>query len=259
MQPDFIVTDMFYPWFADAAADSSRLPDWLRAPNGYTRLKKMMQESEKKSYGSLFKSFYEFEGAYEEHITRRSWEPRLTHLKIQAMILISSGWLGKLIKVNEAKGFVEEFEKRVQASNKGYIIWGWAAQLLILELCAIAGLPMVTWPIFAEQFFNEKFLVDVLRIGVSVGAKEWKSLNEFGSEVVKREDIGKTIALLMGGGEESVEMRRVKALSDTAKKAIQVGGSSHNNLKDQIEELKSLKLQKVKHKMEVIEKGDRNA
>ncbi|KAG4998652.1 hypothetical protein JHK82_029448 [Glycine max] len=22
MQPDFIVTDMFYPWFADAAADS---------------------------------------------------------------------------------------------------------------------------------------------------------------------------------------------------------------------------------------------
>jgi len=50
------------------------------------------------------------------------------------MILISSGWLGKLIKVNEAKGFVEEFEKRVQASNKGYIIWGWAAQLLILEL-----------------------------------------------------------------------------------------------------------------------------
>ena len=118
---------------------------------------------------------------------------------------------------------------------------------------------MVTWPIFAEQFFNEKFLVDVLRIGVSVGAKEWKSLNEFGSEVVKREDIGKTIALLMGGGEESVEMRRVKALSDTAKKAIQVGGSSHNNLKDQIEELKSLKLQKVKHKMEVIEKGDLNA
>ncbi|KAG4984615.1 hypothetical protein JHK87_029364 [Glycine soja] len=83
---------------------------------------------------------------------------------------------------------------------------------------------MVTWPIFAEQFFNEKFLVDVLRIGVSVGAKEWKSLNEFGSEVVKREDIGKTIALLMGGGEESVEMRRVKALSDTAKKAIQPVG-----------------------------------
>ena len=113
--------------------------------------------------------------------------------------------------------FLEEFEKRVQESSKGYLIWGWAPQLVILEHpvtggvvthcgintvfeSVIASLPMVTWPIYADQFFNEKLLVDVLRIGVSVGAKEWKSLNEFGSEVVKREDIGKTIALLMGGG-----------------------------------------------------------
>ena len=78
--------------------------------------------------------------------------------------------------------FLEEFEKRVQESSKGYLIWGWAPQLVILEHpvtggvvthcgintvfeSVIASLPMVTWPIYADQFFNEKLLVDVLRIG----------------------------------------------------------------------------------------------
>ena len=32
-----------------------------------------------------------------------------------------------------------------------------------------AGVPMITWPSFADQFF---LIVDVARIGVSVGVKE---------------------------------------------------------------------------------------
>ncbi|KAL5140225.1 Soyasapogenol B glucuronide galactosyltransferase [Glycine soja] len=230
MQPDFIVTDMFYPWFADAAADSesSVLPGLPHSGHA--------NEEE------------------EEGLLR--W---LDSKKEESVLYVSFGSMNKFPSTQ-----LVEIAHALEDSGHDFdFIWVhnflyWSCGDSLFE-SAIAGLPMVTWPIFAEQFFNEKFLVDVLRIGVSVGAKEWKSLNEFGSEVVKREDIGKTIALLMGGGEESVEMRRVKALSDTAKKAIQVGGSSHNNLKDQIEELKSLKLQKVKHKMEVMEKGDRNA
>jgi soyasapogenol B glucuronide galactosyltransferase len=112
-----------------------------------------------------------------------------------------------------------------------------------------AGLPMVTWPLFAEQFYNEKLLVDVLKIGVSVGAKEWKNWNEYGKDnVVKKGDIGKAIALLMGGGEECLEIRkRVNEFSDAAKKTIKVGGSSHTNLKQLLQELKSFKHQKVNH------------
>ncbi|PNX69363.1 anthocyanin 3'-O-beta-glucosyltransferase, partial [Trifolium pratense] len=108
------------------------------------------------------------------------------------------------------------------------------------------GLPMVTWPLFAEHFFNEKLVVDVLRIGVSVGAKEWRNWNEFGSEVVKRDEIGKAIGLVMENGKEAEEMRlRAKGLSDDAKKAILVGGSSHANLIQLIEELKTLKHQRL--------------
>jgi soyasapogenol B glucuronide galactosyltransferase len=146
------------------------------------------------------------------------------------------------------------------------LIWGWAPQLVILEHSAIgavvthcgwnttlesvyAGLPMVTWPLFAEQFYNEKLLVDVLKIGVPVGAKEWKEWNEVGEDnVVKKGDIGKAIALLMGGGKECLEIRkRVNEFSDAAKKTIKVGGSSHTNLKQLLQELKSFKHQMANH------------
>ncbi|KAK7307647.1 hypothetical protein VNO77_40892 [Canavalia gladiata] len=303
-----------------------QLPDWLRSPNPYTELMKTIKESEKRSYGSLFNSFYELESAYYEHYKKvmgtkswglgpvslwanqdaldkaargyakeeegkeeeEGWLKWLNSKPESSVLYVSFGSMNKfphsqLVEIahaledsghyfiwvvrkngeGEDDGFLEEFEKRVKASNKGYLIWGWAPQLLILENPAIgglvthcgwntvvesvnAGLPMVTWPLFAEHFFNEKLVVDVLRIGVGVGAKEWRNWNQFGSEVVKREDIGNAIALLMDGGEEDVEMRkRAKALSDAAKRAIKEGGSSHNNILQLIQDLKSIKLSKT--------------
>ena len=66
--------------------------------------------------------------------------------------------------------------------DEGLIIRGWTPQLMILEHPAVggqvihcgwnsflegvtAGLPMITWPIFAEQFYHEKFVTEVLKIG----------------------------------------------------------------------------------------------
>lgn len=161
----------------------------------------------------------------------------------------------------EGENFLEEFEKRMKESKKGYLIWGWAPQLLILENPAIgglvthcgwntvvesvnAGLPMVTWPLFAEHFFNEKLVVDVLKIGVSVGAKEWRNWNEFDGEVVKAEDIGNAIGVMMSEKGEDMR-RRTKTLSGAAKRAIEDGGSSHNNLNELIRELNQIKLSKA--------------
>ncbi|XP_057449549.1 soyasapogenol B glucuronide galactosyltransferase-like [Lotus japonicus] len=300
-----------------------QLPDWLRSPNQYTMLMKMIKESEKKSFGSVFNSFYELESAYYEHYKRvmgtRSWGLGPVSLWVNqdaedkaargyakeedeeggclkwlsskpegSVLYVSFGSMNKfpysqlveiahalegsghnfiwVVRKNDEGGedgcFLEEFEKRVRESNKGYLIWGWAPQLLILESPKIgglvahagwntvvesvnAGLPMVTWPLFAEHFFNEKLVVDVLRIGVPVGAKEWRNWNEFGNEAITREEIGRAIALLMDDGKEGAEMReRARALSDAAKKAVQVGGSSHNNIVELIQELKSLTLSK---------------
>lgn len=44
---------------------------------------------------------------------------------------------------------------------------------------------MITWPLFEEQVFNEKFIVQVLDIGVRVGANvliEWGEEEKFGEE-----------------------------------------------------------------------------
>ncbi|KAK7395037.1 hypothetical protein VNO78_15579 [Psophocarpus tetragonolobus] len=159
--------------------------------------------------------------------------------------------------------FLKDFAKRMKENNKGYIIRNWAPQLLILDHPAIggivthcgwnsileslnAGLPMVTWPMFAEQFYNEKFLVDVLKIGVPVGAKEnmfWASIGK--DALVIRKEITNAVVKLMGK-EESTEMRRrARELGDASKKTIEEGGSSYNNLMQLLDELRSLKVSKV--------------
>lgn len=145
----------------------------------------------------------------------------------------------------------EGYEKRNE--GKGLIIRGWAPQVVILEHEAIggfvthcgwnsalegvsAGVPMVTWPVFAEQFHNEKLVSQVLRTGVEVGAKKW--IRTVGDSV-KREAIEKAVRRVLVG-EEAEEMRsRAKKLGEMAKRAVQEGGSSYSNLSALIEELGS--------------------
>ncbi|XVE49227.1 hypothetical protein DITRI_Ditri01bG0065600 [Diplodiscus trichospermus] len=143
----------------------------------------------------------------------------------------------------------EGFEKRME--GKGLIIRGWAPQVLILEHEAIggfvthcgwnsileavcAGVPLVTWPVAAEQFFNEKLITEILKIGICVGAKKWARLV---GDFVKREAIEKAAKDIIVG-DRAEEMRsRAKALAEKAKKAVEKGGSSDSDLNALIGEL----------------------
>lgn len=102
------------------------------------------------------------------------------------------------------------------------------------------GLPMVTWPLFAEQFCNEKLVVQVLKIGVSLGVKvpvKWGDEENVGV-LVKKDDVKKALDKLMDEGEEG-QVRRTKAkeLGELAKKAFGEGGSSYVNLTSLIEDI----------------------
>ncbi|KAJ7965042.1 Glycosyltransferase [Quillaja saponaria] len=148
----------------------------------------------------------------------------------------------------------EEKEVEVTSEGKGLIIRGWAPQVLILNHQAVggfvthcgwnsilegvcAGLPMVTWPGSADQFYNEKFLTDVLKIGVSIGAQEYWVTHA--GETVKKEAIEKAVKQLLAG-DEAVELRnRAKGLSEMAKQAVKEGGSSYSDLNVFMEELKA--------------------
>ena len=145
------------------------------------------------------------------------------------------------------------FEERTK--GKGLIIRGWAPQVMILNHPAVggfvthcgwnsvlegvsAGVPMVTWPMFAEQFYNEKLITNVLRIGVEVGTKLWAKGKEK-RKVMGREEIKRAAAPLMGGGAEADERRRrAREQGEMAKKAVEKGGSSYMDLDRLIEDLK---------------------
>jgi UDP:flavonoid glycosyltransferase YjiC (YdhE family) len=90
-----------------------------------------------------------------------------------------------------------------------------------------AGVPMVTWPVSAEQFFNEKLVNHILRIGVAVGVQQWV---RFLGDSIKREAIQKAVIRIMVG-EEAEEMRsRARELGKMAKKAVEENGSSYSEL-----------------------------
>ncbi|KAI3445957.1 hypothetical protein Pfo_002622 [Paulownia fortunei] len=146
----------------------------------------------------------------------------------------------------------EGFERRME--GRGLIIKGWAPQVQILDHEAVggfithcgwnsllegvaSGVPMVTWPLSAEQFFNEKLVIEILKTGIPVGAQEWTKRTD-DREPIKGENIEKAVAQLMAG-EEAERMRsRARKLGDTAKRAVEKGGSSHDDLNSLLEEIR---------------------
>ncbi|EEF33057.1 hypothetical protein RCOM_1016890 [Ricinus communis] len=59
-----------------------------------------------------------------------------------------------------------------------------------------AGVPVLAWSVSAEQFYYEKLITKVLRIGVVVGAQKWLRLVGDG---VKKEAIKKAVTQVMVG------------------------------------------------------------
>ena len=153
---------------------------------------------------------------------------------------------------------LDGFEDRVK--GRGLVIRGWAPQRLILEHQAVggfvthcgwnsilegvvAGLPMVTWPRHAEQFYNEKLVTDVLRIGVPVGVEGWAGALGENGDVIGKGEIVKAISTIMVGKEAEDIRKRAQELKKMARGAIQEGGSSYSDLATLIEELKAYKIQ----------------
>ncbi|KAI3872624.1 hypothetical protein MKX03_037363 [Papaver bracteatum] len=148
-------------------------------------------------------------------------------------------------------------ENRFEERNKGrgLVIRGWAPQVLILSHRAVggflthcgwnstlegvcAGVPLLTWPMGAEQFLNENLIVQVLKIGVKVCEHEvqadgTKLIEEERKTGVgkKKQEVEKAVKKVMDGGEEGEERRkRARELGEIAKKAMGEGGSSHLNM-----------------------------
>ncbi|CAI9268015.1 unnamed protein product [Lactuca saligna] len=135
----------------------------------------------------------------------------------------------------------EGYEERVK--GRGVIIRGWAPQVLILSHRAVggfvthcgwnstlegvsAGIPMITWPQFADQFLNERFVVDVLKVGVSVNMEVGEK-----DKLVKKENIKLCVEMVMEKEREGeVRRKRAREFGEMAKRAMEEDGSSHVNM-----------------------------
>ncbi|EPS74081.1 hypothetical protein M569_00673, partial [Genlisea aurea] len=163
-------------------------------------------------------------------------------------------WVVRKTEGGGGNGWLPEgFEETT--SETGMIIRGWAPQVLILNHPSVgafvthcgwnstlegiaAGVPMVTWPVFAEQFYNEKLIVDVLKIGVSVGSKKWQRV---GSEGVAAEAVTAAVERVLFRDSAEEMRRRAKDYQAKAKIAVKGGGSSYNELNDFVEDIRNYK------------------
>lgn len=141
------------------------------------------------------------------------------------------------------------FEDRV--AGRGLIIRGWAPQVLILNHRAVgaflthcgwnsvleglvAGVPMLAWPMWADQFMNARLLVDELKLGVRVCEGATTVPNSVELARVIKESVN----------ENRVNRERAQKLSSVAVDAIKDGGgSSVKDLEMLVQSLINLKLQ----------------
>ncbi|KAL0907207.1 hypothetical protein M5K25_025761 [Dendrobium thyrsiflorum] len=147
----------------------------------------------------------------------------------------------------EQSGWLPEgFEERVE--GKGWVVRGWAPQVAILGHVAVgafvthcgwnstlegvsAGVPLVAWPLMYEQFVNERLITDVLRVGVRVRK---------GAARATADEVAVAVGRVMGDGEEAEGFRsRAKEFAASAWRAMEVGGSSYEDVGRMVEELKA--------------------
>ncbi|RLM94001.1 hypothetical protein C2845_PM08G03820 [Panicum miliaceum] len=169
-------------------------------------------------------------------------------------------WAVKEAKSNaDVRAWLAEgLEERVR--DRGLLVRGWAPQVTILSHPAVGGflthcgwnaaleaiahgVPVLTWPNFADQFSSERLLVDVLDVGVRSGVTV-PAMNlppEADGVQVSSAGVEKAVAELMDEGPEGAARRaRAKEMAAKAKAALEEGGSSYADLTDMIRHVAEL-------------------
>lgn len=136
------------------------------------------------------------------------------------------------------------FLERTRAKG---LICGWAPQVEVLAHKAIGGfvshcgwnsileslwhgVPIVTWPMYAEQQLNAFRMVKELGLGLEMRLDYKRS----GDEVVKADEIARAVVGVM---ENSEVRKKVKEMGLVCRKAVEDGGSSSVSLGRFIEEM----------------------
>ncbi|XP_047324096.1 UDP-glycosyltransferase 90A1-like [Impatiens glandulifera] len=144
------------------------------------------------------------------------------------------------------------FENRVK--NRGMVVREWVEQRDILEHKSVTGflshcgwnsviesicakVPILAWPMMAEQHLNARFITDEIGVGIRVETCDG-SVRGF----VKWKGLEKMVRELMEGEKGKVIRKKVEEVGVAAMKAVADGGSSWRALNELINEIHGNKI-----------------
>ncbi|KAL6845107.1 hypothetical protein ACP4OV_024602 [Aristida adscensionis] len=141
-------------------------------------------------------------------------------------------------------GFLE------RTKDRGLVVKSWAPQVDVLRRRAtgafvthcgwnstlegiMAGVPLLCWPLYAEQRLNKVFIVEEMKLGV-----EMEGYNE---ELVTANEIETKVRWVMESEAGQALRERMVTAKDRAAETLKEGGSSHADFVQFIEDLGTLK------------------
>lgn len=153
-----------------------------------------------------------------------------------------------------------DFKERMK--DRGLCYPRWAPQTRILKHPAVggfmshcgwnstleamcAGVPMLAWPLGAEQHPNRRFLVDSVKVAIDLVGNPYTKEQLEGEEVrpkrsVSREEIEEKVRRLMQEAEGKVVRQNMQGLRRKAREAGAPGGSSRTNFETYVQILQDL-------------------
>jgi UDP-glucosyl transferase 73C len=166
-------------------------------------------------------------------------------------------WVHRLPVSDENNPALDGFYRRTE--QQGRIVSGWTDQLAVLShpsvgafithcgwnssLEAISiGVPLICWPLFGEQHFNARLIVDEAKVGIEVVPRDE-------DQMVTRNEIEKSVRILMDddhNGDERVKSLKENCnrLKELARKAVSEDGSSSKNFNMLVDDILSLQNKK---------------
>ncbi|PIA57706.1 hypothetical protein AQUCO_00600437v1 [Aquilegia coerulea] len=100
---------------------------------------------------------------------------------------------------------------------------GWNSTLEAVSM----GVPLLCWPYITDQFYNQNYICDILKVGLRVSKDK--------NGIITRSEIKTKVQALLG--DDSIRSRANK-LKDDATRSISEGGSSSKNFDDFINRIK---------------------
>ncbi|KAL6845113.1 hypothetical protein ACP4OV_024608 [Aristida adscensionis] len=143
-------------------------------------------------------------------------------------------------------GFLE------RTKDRGLVLENWAPQTEVLRHEAVggflthcgwnsaleaimSGVPMICWPLYAEQRLNKVHMVEEMKVGVVV-----EGYNE---ELVSADEVEATVRLVLEESDEGKKLReRMEMAKEMATGAIKEGGSSEMQLGQFLKDLEEYQL-----------------